>query len=68
MGLQDYYLLRGVPTSHRCYRSVTSLQTPRPHSHALLVELTAPNWGAFTSGRVIAYIGVSDAGARQDLS
>jgi hypothetical protein len=22
--------------------------------------LTAPNWGAFTAGRVVAYIGVSD--------
>jgi hypothetical protein len=25
----------------------------------IAVELTAPNWGAFTAGRVVAYIGVS---------
>ena len=62
MGLQDHHLLRRVPTGRRCYRSVTSLQITRQFTHALLVELTAPNWGAFTAGRVIAYIGVSDAG------
>jgi hypothetical protein len=59
---------RSPSTARRSYRSSLSLVSDEPSdnmpfTHALLVELTAPNWGAFTAGRVIAYIGVNGAGS-----